>query len=91
LDTGQLWENYLISERIKRNFYLQKDKSFYFWRTYDGQEIDLIEESEKIISAFEFKLGNKTRKAPHAFSTNYPESDYAVINRDNYLDFILDS
>jgi len=88
-DIGQLWENYLISERIKQASYLGQNKSFYFWRTYDGQEIDLIEESENKLSAFEFKWGSQVQKPPRAYSTSYPESDYAVINRENYLGFIL--
>ena len=87
-DIGQLWESYLISERIKQSNYSSNNKLFYFWRTYDGQEIDLIEESEGNINAFEFKWGTKIPKAPHAFSTNYPNSNYQVINRDNYLEFI---
>ncbi|MFZ4454676.1 MAG: ATP-binding protein [Bacteroidales bacterium] len=87
-DIGQLWESYLISERMKQSNYSSNNKSFYFWRTYDGQEIDLIEESEGNIYAFEFKWGNKLPKAPHAFSVNYNNSTYLVINKDNYLSFI---
>jgi predicted AAA+ superfamily ATPase len=87
-DIGQLWENYLISERIKQSSFLGLDRSYYFWRTYDGQEIDLIEESENRITATEFKWGDKTRKAPRAFSTNYPEAAFSVITRENYLEFI---
>jgi uncharacterized protein len=89
-DVGQLWENYLISERTKQNFYLGPNKSFYFWRTYDGQEIDLIEESEQKLRAFEFKWGSKTQKIPRAFSSNYPDAGFSIINRENYLEFILD-
>lgn len=89
-DIGQLWENYLISERIRQCSYLDQDRSFYFWRTYDGQEIDLIEASENKLSAFEFKWGSKVQKAPRAFTTNYPEADFSVINRENYLEFIVD-
>jgi len=90
-DIGQLWENYLISERIKQNFYLGQDKSFYFWRTYNGQEIDLIEQSEHKLSAFEFKWGSKVSPPPGAFSLNYPDAEYIVINIDNYLEFILNA
>jgi len=87
-DIGQLWESYLISERIKQSNYSSKNTLFYFWRTYDGQEIDLIEETDGAIRAFEFKWGNKLPKAPPAFSTNYPNSTYQVINRANYLEFM---
>ena len=64
-------------------------KEFYFWRTYDNQEIDLIEESPDGISAFEFKWGDKKPLAPSAFSAAYPEASFDVINKDNYLDFVL--
>ena len=87
-DIGQLWENYLISERIKQNSYLSEGKSFYFWRTYDGQEIDLLEQSEDTIKAYELKWGDKVPKSPRAFSENYPKASFSVINKNNYLDFI---
>lgn len=90
-DTGQLWENYLISERIKQTSFMGQDKSFYFWRTYDGQEIDLIEESEQKLSAFEFKWDSKVQKAPRAFSTSYPEADYSIIHRENYLGYVFNN
>ena len=89
MDIGQLWESYLISERMKQNFYFGQNKTFYFWRTYDGQEIDLIEESNSKISAFEFKWGDKIAHSPKAFSTNYPEAIFTSVNRNNYLDFII--
>jgi predicted AAA+ superfamily ATPase len=89
MDIGQLWESYLISERMKQNFYFGQNKTFYFWRTYDGQEIDLIEESNSKISAFEFKWGDKIARSPKAFSTNYPEAIFTSVNRNNYLDFII--
>ena len=89
-DIGQLWENYLISERIKQNSYLSEGKSFFFWRTYDGQEIDLLEQSGDSIKAYELKWGDKLPKSPRAFSENYPNASFSVINRNNYLDFIED-
>lgn len=89
LDNGQLWENYLINERIKQNFYFNQDKSFYFWRTYDGQEIDLIEVENGKLNAFEFKWGEKLPRVPRAFADNYSEATYQVVNKSNFLDFIL--
>ncbi len=88
-DIGQLWENYLISERIKQSSNTGQTKSFYFWRTYDGQEIDLIEESEGKLSAFEFKWGGKVQNSPRAFSSSYPDAAYSVINRENYLGYVF--
>jgi len=87
-DVGALWENYLISERIKKNLNESSDKNFYFWRTYDGQEVDLIETAGDKIAAFEFKWGDKQPKAPAAFSQNYPQATFQVVNRSNYLEFI---
>lgn len=87
-DVGLLWENYCISERIKFNNNQQDISRYYFWRTYDGQEIDLIEEKKQIISAFELKWGNKTSRLPNAFSNAYPNTSYSIINPENYLDFI---
>ncbi len=87
-DIGALWENYLIGERRKANFNAQLHKEFYFWRTYDKQEIDLIEESTNELTALEFKWGDKTPSAPKAFQTAYPHAEYHVVNRSNYLQFI---
>ena len=88
-DVGQLWESYLISERMKQNQYLGLNKSFYFWRTYDGQEIDLLEESEGKLQAFEFKWSDKKIKIPKAFADTYPNASFKVVSKENYLDFIL--
>jgi predicted AAA+ superfamily ATPase len=87
-DTGALWENYLINERIKTAYNTGTAKELYFWRTYDQQEIDLVEESAQNLSAFEFKWGDKHPKIPAAFAAAYPQADYTVITRENYLDFI---
>lgn len=64
---GALWENYLISERMKQSYNRNRAKEFYFWRTYDNQEIDLIEESPEGLSAFEFKWGDKKTECPYQF------------------------
>jgi len=88
-DTGALWENYLISERRKKMYFHLLPKNHYFWRTYDQQEIDLIEEENNILSAFEFKWSAGKSKIPGAFAKAYPNASYTVINRDNYLNFIL--
>lgn len=87
-DVGHLWENYLISERLKKRLNTNISVDLYMWRTYDNQEIDLIEDSSEGLKAYEFKWGDKMPKAPKAFIGAYPEVEYQVINRDNYLDFI---
>lgn len=87
-DVGALWENYIIGERRKKNFNDGLHKEFYFWRTYDKQEIDLIEESTDSLTALEFKWGNKMPSMPLAFQKAYPHASFQVVNRDNYLGFI---
>ena len=71
---GKLCENFCISERMKKQSYAETFSSFYFWRTYDQQEIDLIEETNQKITAFGFKWGDKIAKAPRAFSEGYPDA-----------------
>jgi uncharacterized protein len=88
-DAGQLWENYLMMERLKKNNYEKNNKEMYFWRTYDQQEIDCLESRNGELAAFEFKFGSKVGKIPGAFSTAYPEASFQTINKDNYLDFIV--
>ncbi|MDR1097022.1 MAG: ATP-binding protein [Tannerella sp.] len=87
-DVGALWENYLISERIKANCNEGLGKEFYFWRTYDRQEIDLVEESPGALTALEFKWGNKKPDIPGVFKETYPRAIFEVVNRDNYLNYI---
>lgn len=87
-DAGALWENYLINERLKSNFNEGSGKSFYFWRTYDGQEIDFIEELSDSLLAIEFKWGNKKPHIPTIFKATYPQATYHIVNRENYLNYI---
>lgn len=87
-DVGALWENYIIGERRKANFNDGLHKEFYFWRTYDKQEIDLIEERADDLTALEFKWGNKIPTVPKAFHEAYPHAEFHVVNRENYLGFI---
>ncbi len=87
-DTGALWENYLLGERIKYLEYSEEIVNSYFWRTYDQQEIDLIEESNGTLSAFEIKWKGGKTKTPVAFSNAYPAVSFEVIDQSNYLDWI---
>ena len=89
-DIGALWENYLASERIKKQQYQKTRTNNYFWRTYDQQELDWLEEKGDSLAGFEFKWNeNRKAKIPAAFAKAYPEASYEVINKDNYLDFIM--
>jgi predicted AAA+ superfamily ATPase len=76
-DVGQLWENFLISERIKRNAYSGSRASTYFWRLSTGAEIDFVEEQEGKFHGFEFKWGNKQAKPPASWGAGYPDSSFA--------------
>ena len=87
-DIGRLWENYCISERMKKNHYHQQMVNSYFWRTYDQKEIDFVEESGGKLSGFEFKWNESNAKPPRQFLDAYNPSDFKVINRENYLEFI---
>jgi uncharacterized protein len=89
-DVGALFENFIFIERLKKQNLEDFYGNQYFWRTYNGEEIDLIENIDTTLSAFEFKFSNKkTPKEPHSWVENYPNSTYKVITSKNYLDFIL--
>jgi predicted AAA+ superfamily ATPase len=88
-DVGALWENFLISQRVKKNLYNQSYCQMYFWRTQQQQEIDLIEEEDGMLKAFEFKWNErKNATIPKAFADNYNNYSFSLINQNNYLDFL---
>jgi uncharacterized protein len=88
-DKGDLWENYLAVERLKVQHYKQIHCNNYFWRTYDQQELDWVEEEGDQVRAFEFKYQlNKPIKPPAAWSKAYPHASFEVIHSGNYLDWI---
>jgi predicted AAA+ superfamily ATPase len=89
-DMGELWENYMISERIKYQNYNDMLVYNYFWRTYDQQEIDWIEDRGGKLYGYEFKWNsNKKSKIPGAWKKAYPDAGYQVINPDNYTEWLL--
>ena len=87
-DTGQLWENFCITERVKYLAYKQISANRFFWRTYEKKEIDLIEERGGKLFAFECKYSKKDVKVPADFINSYPGSEFFIINKDTYLDFL---
>lgn len=88
-DAGELWENYVLMERVKFQHYTKIKASNYFWRTYEQQEINWIEESGGKLTAYELKWNPaKTVRAPTAWTSAYPESSFQIIHPDNYLDWI---
>jgi hypothetical protein len=92
VDVGALWENYLISERWKKNSYNNFYGHRYFWRTTQQQEIDYLEEIDGHVNAYEFKWSKNNKvKAPSLWQKNYTEASFELVNSENYLDFILPS
>ena len=89
-DVGVLWENFLMSERIKQNRYSLRYSQSYFWRTQQQKEIDLIEELNGEFCAFEFKWNTKkTKLVSSEFATAYPGSKFQCITPENYLEFLM--
>ena len=88
-DTGQLWGNYIISERIKHQHYSGLTVNNYFWRTYDQQEIDFIEERGGQLYGYEMKWKKLKVKTPVAWVKNYPGAGFTVVTPDNYLETFL--
>jgi predicted AAA+ superfamily ATPase len=88
-DKGILWENFIISERIKRNNYENPFIKSYFWRTNTQQEVDYIEEVEGTISAYEFKWNeNAKSKKLASFTENY-KTDIKIIHPKNFRDILM--
>jgi uncharacterized protein len=89
-DTGALWENLMIAERRKFNEYDRRFCNTYFWRTTRQQEIDYLEESDGVLSAYEMKWQSvKKWVPPGAFTEAYPESLFHVVSRDNFFHFLI--
>lgn len=88
-DIGALWENFLISERIKYLNYRSVWANSFFWRTQDQQEVDYLEERDGKLFAYEFKWNERKKvRLSKTFTNAYPENEFKVINRDNYESFI---
>jgi uncharacterized protein len=89
-DKGALWENFLMSERLKKISYGQLYCNRYFWRTRQQQEIDYIEDYDGVLHAFEFKYGPESRsKVPLTFSKAYPKHTFSVVDTKNYEAFVM--
>lgn len=83
-DIGALWENYMIGERLKFQQYKRLSSNNYFWRTYEQQEIDWVEERGGSLFGYEFKWNESKVKIPSQWKKNYPGSSFEVINKDNF-------
>ncbi len=88
-DRGSLWENFVISELYKQNQYSKQYGNFYFWRTHDQQEIDLIIQKANLLEAFEIKWSEKNKpRLSKTFSSNYPAHQFHFINYANFEEFL---
>ncbi len=88
-DIGALWENFIYCERLKKLSYDNIYGYTYFWRTYDGKEIDLVEDRDGKLFGYEIKWSNDKKRPPKEWKETYKNAEYKIINRDNYLEFIL--
>lgn len=87
-DKGQLWENFVLAERMKVNAYNETFINSYFWRTYSGAELDLVEEKDGLLTGYELKWGSKNSKAPVSWTENYTNSSFFCINTDNFIQWL---
>ena len=88
IDSGNLWENFIVAERRKQILYQQLNVQSYFWRTYSGAEIDYVEEGEGRLIGYEIKMEKNKVRIPKAWKDEY-DGAFQLINRNNYLDLLL--
>ena len=88
-DTGALWENYIIAERLKHNAYNTFYGKSYFWRTQQQQEIDYIEDIDGVLHTYEFKWSeSKHPRLTDTFAKAYPDHTFTVVSPENYQSFV---
>jgi predicted AAA+ superfamily ATPase len=87
-DVGQLFENFIFMERVKYLEYSKIKKQQYFWRTYDSQEVDLVEIANGKIDGYEFKFNEKIAKIPVAWRKTYKSATFETINKNNYFEWL---
>lgn len=88
-DQGKLWENFIVSEKKKEENWIGNPLALYFWRTYDQQEIDLVEEKNGQLFGYEIKWTKAKKKAPKAWREGYPKASWQTVTNKNYQDFLL--
>ncbi len=89
-DKGALWENFLVSERLKFNLYRNTGARMYFWRTRQQQEVDYVEELDGCITAWEFKWKPRPAKISSSFLSTY-QADGHVVHRENFREFVQET
>jgi predicted AAA+ superfamily ATPase len=89
-DVGALWEDFLISERLKFNNNTAREANIYFWRTHQQQEIDYLEEAQGRLWGFEFKWTKGNYRSPRLFLDAYPGSKIELVTRENFKGFLTE-
>jgi uncharacterized protein len=87
-DVGQLWENFIVLERVKYLANSRQSANLYFWRTYDKKELDWIEETGGNLHGYEFKWNKSETTPPKGWLETYPQADFRVVHPGNYLEFV---
>lgn len=87
-DTGFLWENFMVVERMKKQAYSPVYANNFFWRSWSRQEVDFVEERNGMLFGFEFKWSREHKKLPELWTESYKNASFEIIHRENYLDFI---
>ncbi|MDR3049942.1 MAG: DUF4143 domain-containing protein [Elusimicrobiota bacterium] len=88
-DSGALWENFCIIERKKNNQINSNSANQYFYRTYNWEEVDYIEESNGKLEGYELKFSKDSAKPPKTFLSQYPNSSFKIIDKTNWNEFLL--
>ena len=87
-DVGKLWENFMVAERLKTQEYRGIYANNFFWRTWDNQEVDWIEERDGGLFGYEFKFADQKSKGKLSFTKLYPKAEFQIVTTKNYLDFV---
>lgn len=89
-DLGGLWENFIISEIKKNQYWAANISPLYFWRTYQQEEIDLVKDEGGKLFAYEIKWQKPKKRPPKNWLKAYPNSEWKSITKDNFLNFFLE-
>jgi hypothetical protein len=88
VDAGEIWENFVIAERKKKIHYQRHPISNYYWRTYGGAELDIVEDEEGQVRAYECKWGTAKTKVPESFATAYPSASFETIRPTTFVEYL---
>ena len=87
-DIGDLWENFVVMERIKFLSYHRLPEGLYFWKRYSGAEIDLVEQRDGMLHGTEIKWKKRKKSPPKSWTETYPNSTFRTINKENIFDLL---